>query len=132
MNQIRVVAALISDAQGRYLAQQRPAHKSRGMLWEFPGGKVEPGESDAQALVREGREELAVELEVAELVWSTVHDYPDVQVELRLHRARIVQGEPQPLDAHALRFLSPAEMSAVPFCEADFPLLEALAQGRVR
>jgi 8-oxo-dGTP diphosphatase len=132
VKRIEVVAALISDDQGRYLAQQRPAHKARGLLWEFPGGKVEAGESDAQALVREGREELGVELEVDTQVWSTVHDYPDLRVELRLHRARILQGEPRPLDAHAIRFLTPVEMQAMPFCEADYPLLAALAQGKVR
>lgn len=130
--QIRVVAALIPDQSGeRFLVQQRPAHKARGLLWELPGGKVEPGESDSDALRREGKEELAVELSVGDLLWRAVHEYPDVTVELLLHDARILRGEPQPLDAGALRYLTPVQMQALPFCEADLPLLQALVEGRV-
>jgi 8-oxo-dGTP diphosphatase len=130
---IRVVAALIPDpGKERYLVQRRAEHKARGGLWEFPGGKVEPGESDTDALVREGREELAVELAVGALLWSTVHEYTDTTVELRLHEARILRGEPAALDASELRFLTPSEMQALPFCEADLPLLQALVEKRIR
>jgi 8-oxo-dGTP diphosphatase len=100
-------------------------------LWEFPGGKVEPGESDAEALVREAREELAVELSVGPLVWQAEHEYADVAVQLLLHHAQIVRGTPQALDANALRFLAPQEMLELPFCEADLPLLQALANGEL-
>jgi 8-oxo-dGTP diphosphatase len=130
---LRVVAGLIPDPSGlRFLVQQRPPHKDRALLWEFPGGKVEPGETDAQALVREGREELAVELSVGQLLWTTVHEYADVSVELLLHGARIIHGTPHALQAKAIRFLTPTEMLELPFCEADVPLLHALAQGQVR
>lgn len=127
---VRVVAALIADPADpkRYLVQQRPPDKSRALLWEFPGGKVEPGESDAQALSRECEEELAVSLAVDEKVWETEHTYPDLTVALVLYRARILEGEPKPLGAHALRFATPQQMQALPFCEADLPLIEALAR----
>lgn len=132
---VRVVAALIAHPEdpSRFLVQQRLPGKSRGLLWEFPGGKVEAGESDAQALVRECREELDVALEAGPTLWSTVHEYEDLSVELVLLRARILgAGEPKPLGANALRFLSPPEMKALPFCEADLPLLDALAAGELR
>jgi 8-oxo-dGTP diphosphatase len=129
---IRVVAGLIPDPTGRrFLVQRRPARKARALLWEFPGGKVEAGETDAEALRREAREELAVELEVGPLLWKTLHEYSDTTVELLLHAARITQGEPVPLDAEELRFLSPPEMQALAFCEADLPLLDALANGQI-
>ena len=129
---IRVVAALIETEPGRYLVQQRLPGKSRALLWEFPGGKVEPGESDAQALVREGREELGVELEVGALHFQTRHAYPDLTVDLRLHLATVRSGTPRPLGAHALKSASPAEMLEMPFCEADLPLLQALMSESAR
>lgn len=129
-----MVAALIPSAgePRRYLVQQRLPGKSRALLWEFPGGKVEPGETDAAALIRECHEELAVELEVGERLWSVVHGYTDLTVELVLYAARITSGTPQPLGANELRFLSPTEMKQLPFCEADVPLLDALESGEVR
>lgn len=133
MKRIRVVAALIpapKDAT-RFLVQQRLPNASRANLWEFPGGKVEPGESDEAALAREGREELDVELAVGRRLWSTSHEYPDLVVQLELFAADIVVGEPKALGAQAIRFATPVEMQALPFCEADIPLLESLVRGEV-
>lgn len=132
--QIRVVAALIQTAPGRYLVQQRLPGKSRALLWEFPGGKVEPDESDAQALLREAREELGVSLEVGPERFAVRHAYEDLTVDLHLYEARILDGTPAPLGAHALRRATPEEMLDMPFCEADLPLLRQLAsegQGRL-
>jgi len=131
--QVRVVAALIPHPSdpSRFLVQQRLPGKSRALLWEFPGGKVEAGETEPQALARECQEELAVELEVGKRLWSCVHSYTDLTVELILYAARIRQGEPRLLGAHALRFCTPVEMKALPFCEADLPLLEELVSGTV-
>ncbi|MDP2271283.1 MAG: (deoxy)nucleoside triphosphate pyrophosphohydrolase [Archangium sp.] len=128
MKTIRVVAALIADPRdpSRFLVQQRLPDKSRANLWEFPGGKVEPGETDEAALVRECQEELAVELRVGRRLWSTTHEYDDFTVQLELFAADIESGEPKPLGAQALRFCTPKEMQALPFCEADIPLLELL------
>jgi 8-oxo-dGTP diphosphatase len=129
-----VVAALLErpGAPGAYLVQQRLAHKTRGNLWEFPGGKVEPGESDESALARECREELEVEVSVGRQVWSTTHDYPDFSVNLLVYAATLLEGEPKALHAQALRFCRPEEMRALPFCEADEPLLEELARGGIQ
>ena len=129
---VRVVAALISHPAdpGRFLVQQRLPGKSRPLLWEFPGGKVEAGESDEHALVRECREELTVELVVGERSWSCVHAYADLEVELVLYRAFITAGEPKALQAQELRFVTPEQMKDLPFCEADLPLIEALAMGQ--
>jgi len=125
MKTIRVVAALIVDPKdaSRFLVQQRLPNKSRANLWEFPGGKVEAGETDEAALVRECVEELAVELNVGRRLWSTKHDYDDLTVQLELFAAEIVKGEPQALGSQALKFCTPVEMQALPFCEADLPLL---------
>jgi 8-oxo-dGTP diphosphatase len=92
---------------------------------------VEPGETDEAALARECREELDVVLDVGPRLWEGRHTYPDLTVELVLYQARLVAGEPKPLGAHALRFLSPAEMTVLPFCEADIPLLDDLVAGRM-
>jgi 8-oxo-dGTP diphosphatase len=127
----RVVAALIADDSRppRYLVQQRLPDKARPLLWEFPGGKVERGETDARALIRECREELGVALEVGEPLWQTSHAYADLVVQLAVYRAWIREGEPRPLHAHALRWASGDEMRAMAFCEADLPLVESLAGG---
>lgn len=133
MKRLRVVAGLIPSPTDptRFLVQQRLPTASRANLWEFPGGKIEPGETEAAALVREGREELDVTLAVGRKLWSTVHAYVDLTVELELFSAQIVDGDPKALDAQALRFATPLEMKQLPFCEADLPLLDALAAGTV-
>ena len=130
---VRVVAALIPSREDtqRFLVQQRLPGGSRALLWEFPGGKVEPGETDEAALARECREELDVELSVGRRLWENRHTYPDLTVELVLYAARLVTGEPKPLGAHRLAFQTPAEMQALPFCEADIPLLDDLVAGRL-
>jgi 8-oxo-dGTP diphosphatase len=139
MKRVRVVAALIphrGDLQRgdgspvRYLVQQRLPNASRANLWEFPGGKVEPGETDEAALARECREELDVELTVGKRLWGVEHTYTDLVVQLELYAAQLVgDAEPKVLGAQALRFCTPVEMQALPFCEADIPLLEALVRG---
>jgi 8-oxo-dGTP diphosphatase len=128
---VRVVAALIPSTSGRYLVQQRLPNKSRANLWEFPGGKVEAGETDEAALARECREELDVELEVGRRLWGTTHEYADLVITLELFAATIVQGEPKALGAQGFRFCTFDEMRTLPFCEADVPLLEGLAKGEI-
>ena len=89
-----VVAALIWKGN-QFMICQRPAHKARGLLWEFVGGKVEPGETKEQALVRECREELAVTVQVGEVFMEVTHKYPDLTVHLTLFHASIQEGTPQ-------------------------------------
>ncbi len=128
MNCTEVVAALIWEGD-RFLACQRPAHKARGLLWEFVGGKVEPGETAPEALVRECREELGVSVEVGELFWDTIHRYPDLTVHLSLFHARITEGTPKLLEHNDLRWITVEEMDDLPFCPADEPILERLRQA---
>ena len=102
-----VVAALIWDS-GRFLACQRPAHKARGLLWEFVGGKVEPGETAEDALIRECREELGITVLVGDIFMEVVHEYPDLTVHLILYSATIEDGSIQLLEHNDARWLLPS------------------------
>ena len=97
MKVTEVVAALIWRDK-KFMICQRPAHKARGLLWEFIGGKVEQGETKEQALIRECREELNVLLSVGDVFMDVVHEYPDLMVNLTLFNATIAEGEPQKLE----------------------------------
>ena len=105
---------------------QRPAHKARGLLWEFVGGKVEPGETKAQALIRECREELAVTLRVGDVFMDVVHEYPDLRVHLTLFNAVIAAGVPQRLEHNDIRWITVGEISQYAFCPADEAILRRL------
>lgn len=120
-----VVAALIWDGN-RFMACQRPAHKARGLLWEFVGGKVEPGESHEEALIRECREELAVTLSVGDVFMDVVHEYPDLTVHLTLFHATIQEGVPQKLEHSDIRWLTIQEIDDYDFCPADKDILKEL------
>ena len=126
---VPVVGALIRREDGRFLACRRPPHKKRGMLWEFVGGKIEPGETPEQALVRECREELGITVAVGPLYWELVHEYPDITVHLRIFFADIAEGQPQLLEHSELRWMLPAETVDNEFCPADAPILAALRAG---
>ena len=122
-----VVAALIWDGD-RFLACQRPAHKARGLLWEFVGGKVEPGESRTDALIRECREELDVEIRVGELFMELIHEYPDLTVRLSLHHAVITDGTPKMLEHNDIRWIRVQDIDTLEFCPADRDILTALKE----
>lgn len=124
---IDVVAALIRD-KDTFLICQRPAHKSNPLLWEFVGGKVEPGETHAQALVRECREELDITVTVGDLFMDLTHTYPDITVHLHLYHATIADGVPRLLEHNALRWIAPAQIAEHAFCPADTVILERLRQ----
>lgn len=131
---VRVVAALMphpSDPE-RFLCQQRLPGGPRGDLWEFPGGKVEPGEAEEAALERELREELDVPVSVGARLWEGTHAYPDLEVELVLYAARLLGGTPRAVTAQELAWCTFEEMQARPFCEADVPLIAGLVDGSVR
>ncbi|MBQ2324445.1 MAG: (deoxy)nucleoside triphosphate pyrophosphohydrolase [Oscillospiraceae bacterium] len=120
-----VVAALIWQGD-RFMICQRPAHKTRGLLWEFVGGKVEPGETKEQALVRECMEELAITVSVGDVFLDVVHEYPDLTVHLTLFHAAIVQGEIQMLEHNDIRFITVREIDDYAFCPADEVILKKL------
>ena len=120
-----VVAALIWDGD-KFMACQRPAHKVRGLLWEFVGGKVEPGETKKQALIRECREELAVTVTVGEVFMDVIHEYPDLTVHLTLFHAAIAEGVPQKLEHSDIRWITTDEIGQYEFCPADEVILDRL------
>lgn len=120
-----VVAALIWD-KNRFMICQRPAHKARGSLWEFVGGKVEPGESKEEALVRECREELGVTVDVGDIFMEVTHKYPDITVHLTLFSASIREGVPQKLEHQDIRWIAAEEIGRYAFCPADTEILEKL------
>lgn len=123
-----VVAALIYRGD-RFLVCRRPAHKARGDLWEFVGGKVEPGETGAQALIRECREEVAIEVEVGALFAQLVHEYPDLTVRLSLYEASIVSGEIRLMEHTAFAWVTVAEAEEMSLCPADVEILELLKKA---
>lgn len=123
-----VVAALIWD-NDRFLACQRPAHKARGLLWEFVGGKVEPGEAREAALIRECREELGVTVRPTGIFMDLVHEYPDLTVNLILYNAVITDGEIQLLEHNDARWITPAEILDYQFCPADKEILEQIRKN---
>ena len=124
---VEVVAALIWD-KGKFLICQRPAHKARALLWEFVGGKVEPGETKEQALIRECREELAVGLSVGGVFTDVVHEYPDITIHLTLFNAVIADGIPQKLEHNDICWISPAEIPLHDFCPADTEILKRITE----
>lgn len=121
----QVVAALIWDGE-RFMICQRPAHKARGLLYEFVGGKVESGETLQQALIRECREELAVTVAVGDVFMEVLHEYPDITVQLILFNATIAEGIPQMLEHVDIRWILPAEIPNYDFCPADEEILKKL------
>ena len=122
-----VVAALIWSGD-RFLACQRPAHKTRGLLWEFVGGKVEPGETKQQALIRECKEELDIQVQVGELFMELVHEYPDLTVRLSIYHAAIASGTPQKLEHNDIRWITPCEIDDLEFCPADKDILNKIKE----
>ncbi len=122
-----VVAALIWD-KDKFMICQRPAHKARGLLWEFVGGKVEPGESKEQALIRECQEELAVTLSVGDVFMDVIHEYPDLTVHLTLFNATIAGGEPQKLEHNDIKWITPSEIPNFEFCPADKEILARICE----
>lgn len=120
-----VVAALICR-EGKFMICQRPAHKARGLLWEFVGGKVEPNESKEDALKRECMEELGIPMSVGEVYMEVTHVYPDLTVHLTLYRASILAGTPRLLEHNDIRWVTPEEIGQYDFCPADEEILERI------
>lgn len=120
-----VVAALIWDAD-RFMICQRPAHKARGLLWEFVGGKTEPGETKEEALIRECREELGITVAPGTVFMELDHIYPDITIHLTLFNCSIADGEPRLLEHNDLRWIRVSEIDNYEFCPADEEILNCL------
>lgn len=128
---LEVVAAVIFDG-GKFLICQRPADKARGLLWEFAGGKVEPGEGKEEALVRECREELGVTLKGLKPFAEVVHRYPDVVIRLTAFTAEIGLGEPQLFEHAAMKWIYPSEAREYNFCAADVVVAKKICDMYLR
>lgn len=125
---LEVVAALVRR-EDCFLICRRPMHKARGGQWEFAGGKVEAGETKQQAVERELREELGVELCAGGVVAEVVYRYPDLTVHLSLLEARIVSGAPRRLEHSEFAWVRLDEMQMYDLCPADRALVRKLRQN---
>ena len=126
---IEVVGAIIRDGD-RYLVGQRAANKAQGGLWEFMGGKIEPGETPEQALARECREELALEIENEHIIDSVVHEYPEKTIRLTLISCSPKSGSiPKALEHQQIRWVTHVEMDVLDFAPADRELLGRIIAG---
>ena len=123
---IQVVAGALVSLQGQILIAQRPIGKHMAGGWEFPGGKIDSGETPLEALRRELEEELGIEVQKAQYLVSCDHEYPDRVVHLELWLVTEFNGEPQPLDHQALRWVSVDQLATADLLPADQPLIEAL------
>lgn len=116
MRRVQVVAGLVSDNAGRILIAKRPDNAHQGGLWEFPGGKCEPGEEPRQALARELREELGIVVGECSPYWQEAHDYPDKSVLLDFWRVTSFSGDPAGMEGQQVRWVARPELS-----QYDFP-----------
>ena len=130
MSTVEVVAGALFDGAGRVLIAQRPAGKALAGRWEFPGGKLHPGESPYEALVRELREELGVEVIAAGRLMRYSHAYAERVVWLDMWTVQRWSGEPRGLDGQALKWVEPGRLRDEDILEADQPIVVALAAGR--
>ena len=131
MEIINVVAALVWDGD-KFMICQRPAHKARGLLWEFVGGKVEQGESKADALVRECKEELDIIVEPKDVYMELIHEYPDIIVRLTLYSAVIKEGVPKMLEHNDIKWITASEIPQFDFCPADEEILRKIIEDSKR
>lgn len=128
--QVITVAAGIVEHNGRVLIARRGVNASLGGKWEFPGGKVEPGETSADCIVRELREEFGVETSAGEVVATTTHRYPDVTIHLIAHRVYHLAGEWIPREHEEVRWVQYGDLLSYDVAPADVPIIEALLAAR--
>ena len=126
MKTVIVVAGLVIE-QGKILVTQRKEGSHQGLLWEFPGGKVEEGEEPRRALQREFREELGIEVEVGKIFEAVYHTYPEYPILLLVHHCRIEHGTPKVLGCHDLRWVDPSNIEALAMPPADDVIRKHLA-----
>jgi 8-oxo-dGTP diphosphatase len=127
-HRILEVSAGLVFRGGKLLITQRNARDHLGGLWEFPGGKREPGESFEECLARELHEELGVRVAVGELLETIEHDYPGKSVRLKFFRCRLLAHEPRPLGCAAMAWITAGELANYEFPPADARLLEKLVE----
>jgi 8-oxo-dGTP diphosphatase len=124
---IEVTAAIIHN-EGKILICQRPRGKRCEMLWEFPGGKIEDGETSEECLIRECREELGITIVPEKMIQEVKYDYPDVSVNIRFYMCKFVDGEPTCLEHNDIQWLTLEEILNLPLCPADKKMLKLTEQ----
>ena len=123
---VHVAVGLVVNAGGQVLVTRRPANVHQGGLWEFPGGKLEPGEEVQAGLTRELQEELGIMVMAARPVLRVHHDYPDKSVLLDVWRVEAYRGQPRGLEGQPLAWFSPEALASLPLPAADQPIVQAL------
>ena len=127
----RIGVAVIRNEQGQILIDRRRQEGLLGGLWEFPGGKVEPGETMQDCIRREIREELGIEIEVGDQLIVVDHAYTHFRVTLNVYHCRRLSGEPQPLECDQVRWVTLDEIDQYPFPKANTRIIEALKQSEI-
>jgi 8-oxo-dGTP diphosphatase len=125
----RIGAAIIWNQSGQVLIDKRKAGGAMGGLWEFPGGKIEPGETVAECIIREIREELAIEITVGEHLISIEHIYATFQITLIAHHCQHISGTPQPIESDEIRWVNVGDLAGYQFPAANLAIIEALELG---
>ena len=123
------VAAAIIRKDEKILICQRPANKDLGLLWEFPGGKIEAGEIGEQAVIRECREELGVTLKINSFFMDVTHEYPNRTVHLSVYNCSLTDGEPVRLEHNDMQWITASECGKFEFCPADVEIICRLTNG---
>ena len=129
MRERKLVVAALVRGQGRILMSRRRADQAMPNLWEFPGGKVEPGEHPEAALIREVREELGCDIHVERIQEVVFHAYPDFDLYMLVYASRITGGEPRAIQVAEIAWVEPARLPELDLLPADYPLALALARG---
>ncbi len=132
MKRVDVVGAVIWNEAGEVLCALRSAQMAMPGLWEFPGGKIEPGEDPRETLRREIAEELGCVIEVGGQVADVTHAYPDLEVRLITFHARVVEGQPAPREHERLRWVRPEALGNLTWAPADLPTVDRLVKGAAR
>ena len=129
---VRVVAAVLYDADSRVLVSRRPAGKALAGKWEFPGGKLEAGEAPSKALQRELHEELGIRVRASRRLMALEHEYPDRHVALSVWRVERYEGTPVGMEGQVLRWVTPTELRALELLPADAPIVDWVAKDLQR
>jgi mutator protein MutT len=125
----RIGVAIIWDQSGLILIAKRKAGGTMGGLWEFPGGKIEPGETVSECIVREIQEELAIEITVGDLAISIEHTYPQFQITLIAHHCQHISGIPQPIESDEVRWVNVADLHQYQFPAANLEIIDTIQSG---